>query len=335
MGMPEAGAMAALLGGTATYSAVEPGLNNQVFNENPDDPAAEQRRFNFFDYAADGQLNGSITMNELKMLSRILLPAPDAYTITDRQRASANGFLLDPTAQRNFVALQHILPEYEWVPKSAVKKYKNISPMKFGVNKGIQPGFTFPLYTLFDATPASATPAKASTVVSATRSAVIGGVTVTVDWLSNDPSAPTPTVTTATAATTPTTAPSTLTPAGTVTPVSSASTTSGTTSPTTTPTTGTSTPATVLGTAQPNPDLVGIVSPPATTTTGGTTTAPVTAPTTASSTASSTPASSAATPPAQAAVSTKTPVATKSTSTSQTINTFFTNIGNSLKKFFT
>ena len=58
MGMPEAGAMAALLGGTATYSAVEPGLNNEVFNENPDDPAAEQRRFNFFDYAADGQLNG-------------------------------------------------------------------------------------------------------------------------------------------------------------------------------------------------------------------------------------------------------------------------------------
>ena len=69
MGLPEAGAMAALLGGTATYSAVEPGINNEVFNENPDDPAAEQRRFNFFDYAADGQLNGSITMNELKMLS--------------------------------------------------------------------------------------------------------------------------------------------------------------------------------------------------------------------------------------------------------------------------
>ena len=110
MGLPEAGAMAALLGGTATYSAVEPGLNNEVFNENPDDPAAEQRRFNFFDYAADGQLNGSITMNELKMLSRILLPSPDAYAVTDRQRASANGFLLDPTAQRNFVALQHILP---------------------------------------------------------------------------------------------------------------------------------------------------------------------------------------------------------------------------------
>ena len=57
-------------------------------------------------------------MNELKMLSRILLPAPDAYAITDRQRASANGFLLDPTAQRNIVALQHILPTFEWVPKN-------------------------------------------------------------------------------------------------------------------------------------------------------------------------------------------------------------------------
>ncbi len=37
-GLPEAGAMAALLGGTATYSAVEPGLNNEVFNENPGRP---------------------------------------------------------------------------------------------------------------------------------------------------------------------------------------------------------------------------------------------------------------------------------------------------------
>ena len=111
--------MAALLGGTATYSAVEPGLNNEVFNENPDDPAAEQRRFNFFDYAADGQLNGSVTINEFKMLGRILLPSPDAYAITDRQRASANGFLLNPTAQRDFVALQRTLPTYQWVIEGA------------------------------------------------------------------------------------------------------------------------------------------------------------------------------------------------------------------------
>src|SRR5262249_41317432 len=51
MGLPEAGAMANLLGGTDTYGPVEGGINNEVFNENPDQPAAEQRRFNFFDYA--------------------------------------------------------------------------------------------------------------------------------------------------------------------------------------------------------------------------------------------------------------------------------------------
>src|SRR5206468_572126 len=87
MGLPEAGAMAALLGGTGTYGPVLAGINNTIFNENPDQPAALQRRFNFFDYAADGQLNGSITLNELKMLTRTLLPSPDAYTIIDRQRA--------------------------------------------------------------------------------------------------------------------------------------------------------------------------------------------------------------------------------------------------------
>ena len=144
MGLPEAGAMAALLGGTATYGAVQPGINNEVFNENPDDPAAEQRRFNFFDYAADGQLNGSVTINEYKMLGRILLPSPDAYAITDRQRASANGFLLNPTAQRDFVALQHTLPTYQWVSAAQVKKYRNISPAQFGVDQNQTPGTYLP-----------------------------------------------------------------------------------------------------------------------------------------------------------------------------------------------
>ena len=115
-----------------------------VFNENPDDPAAEQRRFNFFDYAADGQLNGSVTINQFKMLGRILLPSPDAYDITDRQRASANGFLLNPTAKRDFVALQRTLPQYQWVPPSAIKKYRNVSPAQFGVSKGIPPGHDLP-----------------------------------------------------------------------------------------------------------------------------------------------------------------------------------------------
>ena len=203
MGLPEAGAMAALLGGTATYSAVEAGINNTVFNENPDDPAALQRRFNFFDYAADGQLNGSITMNELRMLSRTLLPAPDAYTIVDRQRASANGFLLAPTAQRNIVALQHILPKFEWVPPNAVKRYRNISPAWFGVDKGVTPGTTFPLYTLFDpVTTVSSQSSTQKTVVSASKTANINGVKVTVDWLS---AVPTPTASSNTLTTTPST----------------------------------------------------------------------------------------------------------------------------------
>ena len=330
MGLPEAGAMAALLGGTATYSAVEPGINNTVFNENPDDPAAEQRRFNFFDYAADGQLNGSITMNELKMLSRVLLPAPDAYAITDRQRASANGFLLDPTAQRNTVALQHILPQFAWVPKSAVKKYRNISPSKFGVDKGVQPGFTFPLYTLFNPAanqPPSTQSAPQTTVVAAARSTMIDGVSVTVDWLSNVPA----TSTSSSAATTSTTsAPSTLTPAGTLTPTSAASTPAGTASPTV----STPAPATVLGPVQANPDIA-VANPSSSSTTSGTTTAPVTAPTTASSTTSSSAAATAAaaTPPPEAAAPRKKVVATKPKS-KNSISSFFSDIGKSLKKTF-
>ncbi len=248
MGLPEAGAMAALLGGTATYSAVEPGINNEVFNENPDDPAAEQRRFNFFDYAADGQLNGSITMNELKMLSRILLPSPDAYAITDRQRASANGFLVAPASQRNFVALQRTLPRFAWVPKSAVAKYRNISPAKFGVDQGIQPGFTFPLYTLFDPAASSTTSTSQSSssqtsVLAASKTAVINGVPITVDWFTNVPNTSKSATGTTSPATNPTSnsstnAPASLTPAGTLTtntppassPAASPTSTSGTSS---------------------------------------------------------------------------------------------------------
>src|SRR5207302_10225105 len=115
MGLPEAGAMARLLGGTD--STPNPGPT--FLGEQPDQPGALQRRFNFFDYAADGQLNGSVTIDQFKMLAHTLLPTPDAYVINDRQRASANGFLIDPHAIRNIHDLQHILPRYEFVPKSA------------------------------------------------------------------------------------------------------------------------------------------------------------------------------------------------------------------------
>ena len=89
------------------------------------------------------------------MLARTLLPQPDQYTIIDRQRASANGFLVDPTAVRNTVALQHLLPSYVWVPKTAkaswksIARYRNMSPLKLGIDRNVQPGSTFPLYTLF------------------------------------------------------------------------------------------------------------------------------------------------------------------------------------------
>ena len=175
----------------------QPGLNNEVFNENPDDPAAEQRRFNFFDYAADGQLNGSVTINEFKMLGRILLPSPDAYTITDRQRASANGFLLAPTAQRNFVALQHTLPTYQWVSAAQVKKYRNVSPAQFGVGQNQTPGTYLPLYTLFDTVRRGSAVVRRATRRSCRHREVPTSVAsnVTVDWLSAVPSSPTSTPT--------------------------------------------------------------------------------------------------------------------------------------------
>ena len=56
------------------------------------------------------------------MLANTLLPQPDAYVIVDRQRASANGFLVAPTAVRNTVNLQHLLPKAEWVPPSAISE---------------------------------------------------------------------------------------------------------------------------------------------------------------------------------------------------------------------
>jgi hypothetical protein len=261
-GLPEAGAMAALLGGTATYSAVEPGINNEIFSENPDDPGAEQRRFNFFDYAADGQLNGSVTINEYKMLGKILLPNPDAYAVTDRQRASANGFLLNPTAKRDFVALQHILPQYQWVSAAQVKKYRNVSPAQFGVALNQAPGTTFPLYTLFDPTDLSTSaPPATKNVVTGSKTANINGVNITVDWLSAVPtsltsggsaSSTTSTTSTGTTSTASTTATATTTTTGGTTAASVATAakgTSGTTGGTSsTASSSSTTPATSTGT---------------------------------------------------------------------------------------
>ena len=181
-GLAEAGAMARLLGGTSSTALPETGLNNTTWNENPDQPAVLQRRFNYFDYLANGQLKGGISIQSFKMLARTLLPLPDQYVIVDRQRASANGYLVDPTAQRNFVSLQQLLPSYMWVPKSAraswksLAQYRNVSPARFGIDRNVRPGTTFPLYTLFAVGPVADTQAG-DTVVKTNK---VGGQSISV-----------------------------------------------------------------------------------------------------------------------------------------------------------
>ncbi len=183
MGLPEAGAMARLLGGTAR-SAIDQRFT--LTGETPDQPDVLQRRFNFFDYAVHGKLQGSISITQFKLLSKYILPLPDAYTITDRQRASGNGFLIAPTAQRNFKDLQHLQPGYEFVPKGAYVRYNGTSPGQFGVNRNQKPGAGVgPVYSLFgvsgaetvsskvpnsvtNAPTAAATPAIAASVVTTT-----------------------------------------------------------------------------------------------------------------------------------------------------------------------
>ena len=155
-GMPTVGAMARLLGGTARISPnfVTPTL----FGEQPDQPDVLQRRFNFFDYSADGSLNGSVTIAQLKMLSHTIMPKPDQFLIVDRQKSSANGFLVAPATLRNYHALQHISPTYQFIkPTKLLTKYHGVSPAQFGVDKGLTPSNAqFPVYTLFD--PANASP---------------------------------------------------------------------------------------------------------------------------------------------------------------------------------
>ncbi len=241
-GLAEAGAMAALLGGTQTYGPVEPGINNTIYNENPDQPGAEQRRFNFFDYAADGQLNASISINEIKMLGRTLLPSPDAYTIIDRQRASANGFLLAPAVPRNFTALARLQPSFLWIPKAAVAKYRNITPAQFTVGRGEKTGNYLPLFTLFDASTAataSGTGSPNNQVVGLTKTATVQGHVVTVDYDVTVP-APSPT-------------PSPTSPTSTSSPSSTGTGTSSTTSTGTSSTTSTGTSSTTSTGTPPRP----------------------------------------------------------------------------------
>jgi hypothetical protein len=151
MGMAEAGSMARLLGGTATFD-----VGVTAYNNVPNPAGTLARRFNFFDYAGDGQLNGFITMDQIKVMAQTLLPKPDAFSIIDRTRASANTYLLDPEAVRNYNAITTL--NYNWVYasrtqwQSTLKKFKGFSPSQYGVNKGLNDRID-PTYVLFDGVP--------------------------------------------------------------------------------------------------------------------------------------------------------------------------------------
>jgi hypothetical protein len=158
IGMPEAGAMARLLGGVASIPLT--GFQPTAAGELPDQPDVLQRRFNFFDYAADGVLNGSVSIQQLNVLAHKLLPAPDTFTVTDRQRSANNGYLVSPQPDRNYSQLNHMLPKYTWVPRSLAKKFERISPGRYGVGRGLLPANTAPLYTLFEPHKAKASTEK-------------------------------------------------------------------------------------------------------------------------------------------------------------------------------
>lgn len=147
IGVPEQGAMARFLGGTARL----PSVGTTAAGESPDNDDVLQRRFNFFDYAANGELKGVISIDRLKDLAHRLLPTPDSFTINDRQRASNVGWLLKAEPVRNYAGFQHLLPTYAWVPKRIAQKFAHRSPARFGVNRKELPGTANPLYTLFQA----------------------------------------------------------------------------------------------------------------------------------------------------------------------------------------
>ena len=134
MGMPEAGAIGAA--SSAERSDLRPSDSSPpLAGESPDQPDVLQRRYNLFDYAADGQLDGVVSIQQYRMLAKNLLPSPDAFVIIDRQRSSANGYLIDPSKDATS-DLQYIKPKYAFIPKAVLKKYTTASPASFGVGSG-------------------------------------------------------------------------------------------------------------------------------------------------------------------------------------------------------
>ncbi len=161
-GVPELGAIARLLGGTA-----RPPLAGTTDTAGiPDPPDVLQRRFNFFDYIANGQLNGVIPISSLQALAKKLLPSPDSFVINDPQHASANGYLVSPTHnQRNWADLQHILPTYAFIstrrtgPNNFRLWMYKPSPAQWHVGRNQLPSTVPPFYTLFETPTSTATTA--------------------------------------------------------------------------------------------------------------------------------------------------------------------------------
>ena len=89
-----------------------------------------------------------ITVDQYRVLGHNLLPSPDAFTVTDRQRASVNQFLVDSHAPRNFYQLQHLLPTFVWVPQSLAKKFQNPRILAW-VGRRELPANAAPFYNLF------------------------------------------------------------------------------------------------------------------------------------------------------------------------------------------
>ena len=124
-GCSEAGAMARLRSAWMASIGI---AGTTAFPRRVARPAGRppSRRLNFFDYAADGQLNGAISIDQLRILAHNLLPAPDAFVTVDRQRSSEDGYLLSPTANRDYANLQHPGPSYVFVQaKSTVARFRN------------------------------------------------------------------------------------------------------------------------------------------------------------------------------------------------------------------
>jgi hypothetical protein len=237
LGLAEAGAMARLLGGTSRI----PTNDFTLAGESPDQPDVLQRRFNTFDFDVHGQLKGALTLTDLKVLAKTLLPGPDSFTVVDRQRASTNGYLDNANAARNYIGLQHTLPTYQFVPKSAVAKYKGVSPAAFKVQAGVTPSTgTFPVFELFNVAHGSTISTGGTSQASGTGGS--NGISFTAP--STSTSTLTPTASTGT-----TTTPSGGTATGTGTTAGTGTAAAGTTTTATGSGTTTSTPATTAPTA--------------------------------------------------------------------------------------